>query len=245
MVVMRNRWWLAGTAVLAAVAAPIAGGCETVEGGVAALRIGFETMTRARLEDALRILQAAAAGPDDDGRIHVHLARTYEGLGILHGNAGATADAMRALEQGVRAARIAIERRADSSPYHTQLGFLYGELAAHSGVVGRVRYGRSAAASFAKALELDPQNPLAHVGNGIGKLETPPMFGGSATAALEEFRAAQALDPSCTEAWIWEGIAQRRIGATAEARRAFERALAVSPHNAHARRELALLEEDL
>jgi len=216
-----------------------------VEEGIAALAVGFETMSRAKLDDALRILHAAASGPDEDGSIHFHLARTYEALGVLHGNAGATPEAVHALEEGVRAARVAIDRRGDSSPYHTQLGFLYGELAAQSGVVGRVRYGRAAAASFTKALELDPKNPLAHVGNGIGKLETPPMFGGSATAALEEFRAAQALDASCSEAWIWEGIAQRRMGATADARRAFDRALAVSPQNAHARRELALLDEDL
>src|SRR5262249_31722305 len=153
-------------------------------------------------------------------------------------------EAVRDLEEGVAAARVAVDRLSTSSPYHTALGELYGLLAAHSGVIGKMRYGRSAAAAFARALELDPRNALAHVGVGIGKLETPPMFGGSADGAIDEFRRARALDPTCEEAWIWEGIARRRQGAVADARAAFNAALALNPRSDHARRELARLDND-
>jgi Flp pilus assembly protein TadD len=85
---------------------------------------------------------------------------------------------------------------------------------------------------------------LAHVGVGITKLETPPMFGGSIDEALAEFRLAQRLDERCDEAWVWEGIALRRRGDSTAARRAFGHALSIDPRNGHARRELAALDAE-
>jgi len=244
MVMTRDVVWMAAVWALATSVVPRGAGAETLEHGLAALKLGSETMALPQLDEALRIFIARAAAADPAGEAHYHLARTHEALALYHVDRGDTASAARHLERGITAAKIAVDRNRDASAHSTVLGNLYGLLTAQSGVVGKMRYGRLAASAFATALRLDARNPLAHVGAGIGKLETPAMFGGSVVEALAEFRRAQALDPTCTEAWIWEGIAQRRLGEIPDARRAFTKALAVNPRSAHARRELAALEED-
>lgn len=214
------------------------------EEGEAMLKEGYDTMSLPTLEGALHVWRVEAAGPDHDGDGHYHLARALEAMAIYHSNRDEQDEAAAYLRDGVTAVRVAIDRSRDSSPYHTTLGELYGQLAALSGVIGKMRYGRLAAGAYARALELDPRNALAHVGAGIGKLETPAMFGGSAEEAIREFHRAHELDPNCDEAWIWEGITRRRQGAVAEARTAFNQALHVNPRSDHAKRELARLDED-
>jgi tetratricopeptide (TPR) repeat protein len=208
------------------------------------LKRAFDTMAVPELEAALGLARAEAAAADPDGRGHHRLARALEAMAIHHANRDEQDAAVALLQEGVAAVAVAIERTPASSPYQTTLGELYGQLAAYSGVVGRIRYGRLATTAYARALELDPRNALAHVGAGIGKLETPAMFGGSTQDALREFRLAQELDAGCDEAWIWEGIAQRRQGDTAAARAALQYALRVNPSSDHAKRELARLEQD-
>jgi len=232
----------ATTALTAAATCSAAAG--TLEAGLVALRAGYDTMALPQLEEAERLLRAEAAGPDPSGEAHYHLARALEGLAIYHVNIAQTDTAVRYLQAGVAEAKVALERDPSSSPFHTTLGNLYGQLAGQGGLTDKIRYGRMAVASYNRALELDPRNAMAHVGVGIGKLQTPPMFGGSAVEAIAEFRTAQSLDPSCVEAWTWEGIAQRRQGAVPDARAAFTHALTISPKNDHARRELAALDED-
>jgi tetratricopeptide (TPR) repeat protein len=214
------------------------------EEGERMLKEGFDTMSLPTLEDALRVWRVEAAGPDHDGEGHYHLARALEALAIYHGNRDEQSEAVAYLQDGVTAVSVAIERSPSSSPYHTTLGELYGQLAAFSGVIGKMRFGRLAAGAYARALELDPRNALAYVGAGIGKLETPAMFGGSPDEAIRAFHRARELDPDCDEAWIWEGIARRRQGAVADARAAFNHALRINPRSDHAKRELARLDED-
>lgn len=244
MTITRLVTWLAAVGVLATTASSHVACAETLEDGIAALKIGYDTMALPQLEAALRIIGAHATGADPNGEAHYHLARAHEGLAIYYSEHDAPGEAVRHLERGIEEAKVALDRNGGASAYHTVLGDLYGELAGQSNLVGKMRYGRLASASFAQALALDPKNPLAHVGAGIGKLETPAMFGGSVVDAIGEFRTAQSLDPTCAEAWIWEGIAQRRLGAVPEARRAFAKALEAAPRNDHARRELSALEED-
>ncbi len=208
------------------------------------LREAFDTMSLPTLERALRLTRAAAAAPDPDGRGHHDLARALEAMAIYHGNRDEAGAAVQYLQEGVTAAGTAVARSPAASAYHTTLGELYGQLAAFSGVVGKMRYGRLATSAFGRALELDPRNAMAHVGAGIGKLETPVMFGGSVDEAIREFRLAHQLDAACDEAWIWEGIARRRQGAVAAARAALQEALRINPRSDHAQRELARLDED-
>ena len=224
MLITRDVVCMAALWALATTVMPRDGLAATLEHGLAALKLGADTMALPSLEEALRIFQARAAAADPTGEAHYHLARTHEALALYYVDGGDTAAAARHLERGIAAARIAVDRKRDASAHHTVLGNLYGLLTAQSGVVGKMRYGRLAATAFATALALDTSNPLAHVGAGIGKLETPAMFGGSVVEALAEFRRAQTLDPTCTEAWIWEasrgaGWARSRTRAARSPRR--------------------------
>jgi tetratricopeptide (TPR) repeat protein len=244
MATSRDALWMIIGCAVAIVLAPASGRGETLQRGLDALTADSDSMSLPKLEEALRILREQATAADRDGAIHDHLARAFEALAIYYTTRGDPARAVGYLEQAVANARVAVERNPRSSTFQATIGNLYGELAARSGVVGRVRYGRLANAAYAHALALDPRDARAHLGIGIGKLETPAMFGGSITEALREFRRARELDPGCDEAWVWEGIALRRQGAVAAARRAFTHALAVNPHSDHARQELTALEED-
>jgi tetratricopeptide (TPR) repeat protein len=220
------------------------GYCQTLESGLAALKAGYQAMALPQLREARGILTKEAEKGDPSGVIHYHLARALSGLGIYYSVQGNADEAVRYLTDGVAAAELAVSRDPRSSVYRTTLGDVYGELAGQSGLVGKIRNGQRAEAAYTRAVELDPKNPLAHVGIGITKLEKPMMFGGSPDAALDEFRLAQRLDPRCDEAWVWEGVTLRRQGAVGEARRAFAHALQVNPESGHARRELAMLDED-
>jgi len=205
----------------------------------------FDTMSIPALTSALQMARVEAAAMDADGSGHHRLGRALEAMAIYHANRDEQDVAVKYLLEGVTVAVVALERSPASSTFQTTLGELYGQLAAYSGVIGRIRYGRLATAAYARALELDPRNALAHVGVGIGKLETPAMFGGSMDEALGEFRLARQLDATCDEAWIWEGVAQRRQGDAGAARAALEQALRVNPGSDHAKRELARLDEEL
>lgn len=238
----RDAVYLAACA--AALHAPTAALGETAAEGLDALRSGYEAAALPKLEEAVRILRKEADGPDPRGEIHYHLARAIEGIATYHANGGRSGEAARWLDEAMVEARIALDRDDRSSAFHTLLGDLYGQRAAVGGLMDKMRAGKLAAVAYRRALELDPRNALAHVGVGIGKLETPAMFGGSVAEALAGFRTAQQLDPTCEEAWIWEGIALRRRGSIADARRAFTKALEVNPRNDQARREMASLEED-
>jgi tetratricopeptide (TPR) repeat protein len=223
---------------------PATSDAETLEVGLKALRTGYQAMALPQLREARDIFAREANKSDPDGKIHHYLAQALSGLGIYHSLAGNTDEAVRYLTEGITAGEYAVARDPRSSPYQTTLGDLYGELAGQSGMIGKIRNGQRAAAAYTRAVELDPKNPLAHVGVGITKLETPAMFGGSPQVALDEFRLAQRLDPQCEEAWVWEGITLHRTGAVADARQAFVHALQVNPANGHARHELAMLDED-
>ena len=127
-------------------------------------------------------LRAAARRPDADGRAHYELAAALREL-VARGEDAANDEAMgRLLLEGVDAGEFAWARRPTSSSYATVLGDLHGLLASRGGTLARIRHGRRAAELYARGVQLDPRNPLAHVGVGISMLETPPLFGGSFTA---------------------------------------------------------------
>ncbi|HEY2388483.1 MAG TPA: hypothetical protein VGK30_16120 [Candidatus Binatia bacterium] len=238
------RWILTVAWAVACLAVAMPAQATRREEGDAMLRKAFDTMSLPDLQSVLRLGRAEAAAADPDGSGHHHLGRALEALAIYHANRDEQPEAIAQLQEAVAAVTVAIERAPASSPYQTTLGELYGQLAAYGGVVARIRYGRLATTAYARALELDPRNAMAHVGAGIGKLETPAMFGGSMQEALREFRLARELDAGCEEAWIWEGITQRRQGDASAARAALQQALRVNPDSDHAKRELARLDED-
>lgn len=238
-----QRWYVPCALCLALVAwAPLH--AATMEQGLAALVRGTDGMSAAKLRHAVRIFQALAQGEDRSCETHYYLARAFAGLGAYYESTRAPERARASLEEGIVAAEVAVRCDRKNAAYQTVLGDVHGMLAGHSGLVGQIRHGQRSATAYARAIELDPADARARVGVGITKLETPELFGGSADEALRSFRLAQELDPTCVDAWIWEGIALRRQEAIPEARAALVHALELAPHDWQARRELDELNED-
>jgi Flp pilus assembly protein TadD len=57
----------------------------------------------------------------------------------------------------------------------------------------------------------------------------PSSFGGGPDNAIKDFRQALALDPKSAEAWLWIGIAERKLHKNAEAREALTKSLQLDP----------------
>jgi len=63
-------------------------------------------------------------------------------------------------------------------------------------------------------------------------------MGGGLDIALKDFDKALALDPKLTEAYIWKGVTLRKANRNAEARQAFEKALALNPQRLWTKQQL-------
>ena len=99
--------------------------------------------------------------------------------------------------------------------------------------------GIKSGTTIAQAEKINPTNPRVLLIKGIGKLFTPPLFGGSREQAMASFEAAIAKLPperfsavnwGLDDAYVWRRIAQQHAGDTALARASFEQALVVAPN---------------
>jgi hypothetical protein len=108
--------------------------------------------------------------------------------------------------------------------------------------------GRKAGEAIQQAELLAPTNPRVLLSKGIGKLFTPPMFGGSRADAMTAFNGVVAQLPvsqfSATnwgldDAYIWIGIAHQQAGESSEATASWKQALSVAPESGWAKHLLA------
>lgn len=142
-----------------------------------------------------------------------------------------------AAEAGVRAAQRAVALQPNVAEHHRLLGALCGQVIPGN-VLLAVRYGKCAAESIQRALELDPRSWRAWLSRGVGHYYLPPAFGGGAEAAVADFRKAIELNPRAADAWLWLGIALRKMQRNAEARQAILKSLELNPERVWARRQL-------
>jgi tetratricopeptide (TPR) repeat protein len=84
-------------------------------------------------------------------------------------------------------------------------------------------------ADDARAMQLDPTEPLYPYNRGVTRLDM-----GDAVGALQDFKAAVALGKDDADTWLNIGVVQERLGHTREALAAYDRALAKAPGNAKA-----------
>ena len=143
-----------------------------------------------------------------------------------------------ALERGQETLEAIVAEAPDNAEAWALLSGVLGMRIGIQPMTRGLRYGGAASRAMNKALELEPGNPRVLLVDGIGKLNTPSMFGGSRKKAMQQFDAALAAiraNGPGRYSWgeadihVWRGIAERNSGNSDAARTAFDRALELVP----------------
>ena len=130
-----------------------------------------------------------------------------------------------------------LAREPNNAEYHAWKGNIMGSMAQGS-PAEMMKYGMGAMQEYEKALQLDPDNAMAHFGRGVGRLMAPPGFGGDVDGAVKDLEFACAKDPFA-EAYYYLGVAYKRKGEPDKAKAAFKKALALKPDYKEAAQALA------
>jgi tetratricopeptide (TPR) repeat protein len=156
--------------------------------------------------------------------IHFSLADTDTGDGVL--------------QRGQEILEALVEQAPESAEAWALLSTTYGMRIGINPMVRGMTMGYKADRAIEQAMKLEPENPRVLIIYAIGKLNTPPMFGGSDDKAMEALdRAIAVLAVSGpgryawgeADAYIWRGIARKRQGQLEQAAADFDAALDAVP----------------
>jgi len=142
-----------------------------------------------------------------------------------------------AAENGIKAAERAVALNGSSSEYHRILGTLCGQVIPAAKLAGISR-GRCALDEVNKALKLDSKAAINYLSRGVGNYYLPSAFGGGIDLAIKDFQKAIDLDPRSADAHLWMGVALRKAGRNADARKSFQKALDLNPQRVWAKQQL-------
>jgi Flp pilus assembly protein TadD len=194
---------------------------------------------------ALELYQQADAAQPQDAFILQKIARQYSDLVVDQATNEARRDyANRALGYAERAVALA----PNNAECVLSLGVCYGKLAVYSDTREKVRYSRLIKESAERALALDPNYAWAHHLLGRWHYEVADLgaaarffvkliYGGLPPAdraeAVRSLRRATELEPTELNHWLELGFAYAAAGQPAEARRAWEKGLAMPVRAKH------------
>lgn len=116
----------------------------------------------------------------------------------------------------------------NNADLHAWKGNIMGSLASSGNPMDMMKYGMGAMEEYEKALQLDPDNAMAHFGRGVGRTVAPPGFGGDLDGAIEDLEFACKKEPF-PEAYYHLGIAYKKKGEMGKAKEAFKKALELNP----------------
>jgi len=191
---------------------------------------------RAALSQSISEMEQIAAGSRDPAaHYRLALARFY--LAQVALEVGDKALARTAAEKGIPHAEQAVTLKPEVSEYHRLLGALCGQVIP-ANVLAALKYGKCARESIDRAIQLGPRSSGAYLARGIGNYYLPPAFGGDLEQAIADFHKAIELNPHSAESHLWLGIALRKAGKPAEARKAISRSLALNPDRVWAKQQL-------
>ncbi len=202
------------------------------------LETARDAQDRGTIQELANHQQAAAQKQPQnaDAQYQAALAQSY--LAEVAIELGDKNGARSAAEAGIPFAEKAVTLKQGSSEYHRMLGTLCGQLIP-ANVLAGINHAKCAEDEVNKAIQLDPKSALAFVSHGVGNYYLPPAFGGGVDKAIADFQKAIQLDEKLADAYLWLGIAQRKAGRNAEARKALERAQALNPARAWVKQQLA------
>ena len=193
-------------------------------------------MTGLSIEAIERV--TAAEKQTNDTQLQYQAAVTNSTLAEVATELRDKAQARTAAEAGMKYAERAVAQKASVAEYHRILGTLCGQEAAALGGLGALRYGRCALDEVNKAVDLDPKSSANYLSRGIGNYYLPAALGGGVDLAIKDFEKAVALDARSADAHLWLGLALRKGNRNAEARKAFETALALNPARVWTKQQL-------
>jgi tetratricopeptide (TPR) repeat protein len=190
---------------------------------------------RPALEKLAQQANAAAKQNDASSLYRAALAESYVAevaIEVKDNNGARTA-----AEAGIKSAEKAVALQPKNSEYHRLLGTLCGQVLPAAKLMG-MKYGRCALDSVNKAIELDPKLAENYLARGVGNYYLPSAFGGGVDLAIKDFEKAASLNPKLAEAYLWLGVAQRKAGHNAEARKAFQKSIELNPNRVWAKQQL-------
>jgi tetratricopeptide (TPR) repeat protein len=199
--------------------------------------VEFQDIERASLHNNRSALTALVAelSDSDNGYVTAYLQFRQAIAAQVDGE---TAIATKALKRCVSQIEEEISAYGESAESLALLSNCYGILISITPIKGVV-LGPKADRAMAKAMNLDPGNPRALMIQGIAKLNTPGLFGGSTeeantllSEAIKEFSTDVAVAPynwGHAEVYVWHAQAQHALGNLNGAIEDLEQALVVEP----------------
>jgi tetratricopeptide (TPR) repeat protein len=187
--------------------------------------------------EALRLQTA----PGGSSRALLAYAVAYIGWRLAFNPSVPAAEQEALLNEAEAQLKAALKIDPKSAEALALLSSVYGAKIAKSSIRGIVLGPRSSGA-IADAAKLEPDNPRVLLSQGVGKFNTPAMFGGSDTEAealirraLTAFQSEPAAKPwpgwGRFDAHAWLGQIFAKRGDKAAARAEYERALGIAPNS--------------
>jgi tetratricopeptide (TPR) repeat protein len=205
--------------------------------GATPLEAARDRQDRPTLEKFLRENEAAAAKAPNDAEAQYRCALAASYLAEVDQELRDKKAARVAAEVGIKAAERAVALKPDDAENYRVLGTLCGQ--AITDLMSGLTYGPRAKDAISKAVARAPNSSMVYVARGVGNFYLPPQLGGGLETAVVDFRKAIELDPRNAEAYLWLGLSLRKENKDAEARRAFEKSLALNPNSVWVKQQLA------
>ncbi|MBK5291280.1 MAG: tetratricopeptide repeat protein [Acidobacteriia bacterium] len=197
----------------------------------------LDAQDRAALEKIIVQFSAKAQARPQDAQAHYAVAQANSLLAQLGIELGDKTLGKEAAEAGIGAARQAVSFKPDQAEYHRVLGMLCGQVIP-ANVMAGLKYGKCAMEEVEKAVQLDGKSSDIWLSRGVGNYYLPPMFGGGVEKAIGDLQKAVELNPRSSEAHLWLGVALRKAGRNADARKSLATSLQLNPERKWAKQQL-------
>jgi len=164
-------------------------------------------------------------------------ALAYYRTGLSANLMGKTEQSIQSIDQAIELLEQLDTSTPDDVEIKALLAQVYGYKIALEPIKG-VYFGPKSNTKLSEAEALAPNNPRVLLVKGIGKLNTPPMFGGSSEAAYQAFDKAvlaYANDQNSgfhwgyAETYTWRGLVHMQNGETDKAKQDWQLALNINP----------------